>query len=63
MVRMQAIRRVFMKFASLMFLLVPFVANAADLCVEDNILKCKDLGYTESSCPYGGLPANLKIKA
>ena len=44
-----------MKFASLVFLLVPFVTNAADLCVEDNILKCKDLGYTESSCPYGGV--------
>ena len=44
-----------MKFASLVFLLVPFVANAADLCVEDNISKCKDLGYTESSCPYGGV--------
>ena len=51
----RAIRRVFMKFASLVFLLVPFVANAADLCVEDNISKCKELGYTESSCPYGGV--------
>ena len=51
-----------MKFASLVFLLVPFVANAADLCVEDNISKCKDLGYTESSCPYGGVACQLKNK-
>ena len=29
-------------------------ANAA-LCVEDNTAKCKQLGYTESSCPYGGV--------
>lgn len=29
-------------------------ANAA-LCVEDNTTKCKQLGYTESSCKYGGV--------
>ncbi len=29
-------------------------ANAA-LCVEDNTTKCKQLGYTESSCEYGGV--------
>ena len=28
---------------------------ADNLCVEDNVLKCKELGYTESSCPNGGL--------
>lgn len=29
-------------------------ANAA-LCVEDNTTKCKQLGYTETSCEYGGV--------
>lgn len=37
-----------------LFLLISNSVNAA-LCVEDNILKCAELGYTESSCPYGGI--------
>ncbi len=37
-----------------LFLLIAKPINAA-LCVEDNILKCQELGYTESSCPYGGI--------
>ena len=44
-----------MKFAVLLFLLTPFIANADTLCVEDNTTKCRELGYTESSCPNGGV--------
>ena len=28
---------------------------ADDLCVENNVDKCKELGYTETSCPNGGV--------
>ena len=44
-----------MKFAVLLFLLIPFVAKADSICVEDNTTKCRELGYTESSCPNGGV--------
>ena len=45
-----------MKFAILLFLLMPFAVNASDdLCVENNVDKCKELGYTETSCSYGGV--------
>ena len=44
-----------MKFAILFFLLMPFAVNANTYCVEDNTLKCRELGYTESSCSYGGV--------
>lgn len=27
----------------------------ASLCVEDNVTKCAELGFTQSSCPYGGV--------
>ena len=37
----------------LLLLIAP--STQASLCVEDNTLKCAELGYTESSCPYGGV--------
>ena len=45
-----------MRSVILLFLLISFSANAADdLCVENNVDKCKELGYTETSCPNGGV--------
>lgn len=36
--------------------ILSFSATAfAAICVENNTLKCDELGYTESSCPYGGI--------
>lgn len=37
-----------------LLLLIPYSTQAAT-CVEDNISKCAELGYTEKSCPYGGI--------
>ncbi len=38
------------------FLLLANQTNASEqLCVEDNVLKCQELGYTEKSCIYGGV--------
>lgn len=36
-------------------------AALAAVCVENNTLKCADLGYTESSCPYGGIACPFDI--
>ena len=33
----------------------------AALCVENNTLKCDNLGYTESSCPYGGIACPFDV--
>lgn len=43
-----------MWFLVALFLIVSYPVEAS-LCVEDNILKCADLGYTESSCTHGGV--------
>ena len=31
------------------------------LCVENNTLKCDNLGYTKSTCPYGGIACPFDI--
>ncbi len=44
----------------LIFAFYPLNAYSA-LCVENNILKCDDLGYTKSTCPYGGIACPFDI--
>ncbi len=45
---------IFMWFLAGLFLFISYPVEAS-LCVEDNVLKCADLGYTQNSCPYGGV--------
>ena len=46
--------------SAFIFIFCPLNAFSA-LCVENNILKCDDLGYTESACPYGGIACPFDI--
>ena len=46
--------------SAFIFIFCPLNAFAA-LCVENNVLKCDDLGYTESACPYGGIACPFDI--
>ncbi len=50
-----------MKAIFLLFLLVASSSVQAALCVENNTLKCDELGYTESSCPNGGIACPFDI--
>lgn len=46
--------------SAFIFIFYPINAFAA-LCVENNTLKCDDLGYTESTCKYGGIACPFNI--
>ena len=48
----------YLTYSALLFL--PINALAA-LCVENNTLKCDDLGYTETSCKYGGVACPFDV--
>ena len=50
-----------MKPVLLLFLLtLPSLSEAA-VCVENNTLKCDALGYTETSCPDGGIACPFDV--
>ena len=57
-------KRVFLSYLSYLsysaLLFLPINALAA-LCVENNTLKCDDLGYTETSCKYGGVACPFDV--
>ena len=44
----------------ILFSYYPLNAYSA-LCVEKNTLKCDNLGYTKSTCPYGGIACPFDI--
>ena len=48
----------YLTYSALLFL--PINALAA-LCVENNTLKCDELGYTETSCKYGGVACPFDV--
>lgn len=42
-------------FAVFIFTILPILPATAKNCVENNTKNCEQLGYTKSSCPYGGI--------
>lgn len=44
-----------MRVIVLILMLAAFPVQAATICVENNISKCAELGYTQKSCKYGGV--------
>lgn len=42
-------------FVTLLLFVFSSVSVSAKTCVENNIQNCEQLGYTEKSCPYGGI--------
>ncbi len=50
-----------MKLIFLLFLLMLSLPAQAAVCVENNTVNCNALGYTESSCPYGGVACPFDV--
>lgn len=50
-----------MKPVFLLFLLMLPSLSEAAVCVENNTLKCDALGYTETSCPNGGIACPFDV--
>ena len=48
----------YLTYSALLFLPINVLAA---LCVENNTLKCDELGYTETSCKYGGVACPFDV--